>query len=112
MKLTEQFELLIADEKLMKYLLSETRTKATDKAKLFSLFGYTAENATLLKDQLKEIASSCEMESISENEYGIFYVVSNEIKTPSGKMLLLQTVWHVLDGTTIARLVTAYPKKK
>jgi hypothetical protein len=112
MKLAEQFELLISDEKLMKYLLSGTQTKSTDKAKLFSLFGYNVENASILKDQLKEIASEREVESISENEYGIFYVVSDEIKTPSGKMLLLQTVWHVLDGSTTARFVTSYPKNK
>ena len=112
MRLTDQFELFIGDEKLLKYLLAGNPVKANDTAKLFSLFGYSTENASILKNQLKEIASGCEVESIGENDYGIFYVVSDEIKTPSGKMLLLQTVWHVMDGSEVARFVTAYPKKQ
>lgn len=111
MKLTDQFELSISEDKLLKYLLSDSQTRSTDKSKLFSLYGFQSENFSLLKNEIISIAERNEIESISENEYGIFYVVSGEIRSPDGKHLLLQTIWHVLDKTKTARFVTAYPKK-
>lgn len=111
MKLGALYERYISDDKLLKYLLSNSQIRSTDKSKLFSLFGFTTENHALLKNDLVTIATLNEVEAIKENEYGIFYIINGKAQAPMGKTILLQTVWHVLDDSKIAQFVTAYPKK-
>lgn len=111
MKLCELFELYISDDKLLKYLLSGSQIRSTDKSKLFLWLGFTTESYLLLKHELLTIATLNEVDAIKENEYGIIYIINGKVQTPSGRSILLQTVWHVLDESKIARFVTAYPKK-
>jgi len=51
------------------------------------------------------------VQEIRENDYGILYSVTGLLTVPDKRTLMLKTVWHVLDGTAIARFVTAYPEK-
>jgi hypothetical protein len=72
---------------------------------------YDISYAQLLREQIISIAAQNEMKEIRENDYGILYSVTGLLTVPDKRTLMLKTVWHVLDGTAIARFVTAYPDK-
>lgn len=51
------------------------------------------------------------LEAIAPNSYGQRYQAIVIIVGPSGKFQRIRTIWIVLTGETIARFVTAVPKK-
>lgn len=103
--------MFVSEDKIIRYLLENRPGRARDKSKLFSRFGYDISDAQFLREQIISIAEQNEVQEIRENDYGILYSVTGLLKVPDKRTLMLKTVGHVLDGTAIARFVTAYPEK-
>ena len=111
MKLADQFEIEIADEKLLSYLLSPTHRIGNHKAEVFEKVGLNKNNWMELKKILLQIAKEGEAYFQKENRFGKVYRADDKIITPSGEFMLLRTAWLVEHGSHTARFITAYPIK-
>lgn len=109
MKLPYRTKAYISMEKLTQYLLSETHADGKLKAKLFRKFGFNEANASLLEKLLLNIAYTQKVGNIVESIHGIKYVIDGKIKTPSGKILEVRTIWILEPNKNIPRFVTTYP---
>lgn len=111
MKLVDQFEIEIADEKLLSYLLSPTHRIGNHKAEVFEKVGLNQNNWKELKKILLQIATDGEANFQKENRFGKVYRVEEKTTTPSGEIIILRTAWLVEHGSNTARFITAYPIK-
>ncbi len=103
----------INPRKLTEYCLDPDSPKGRYKATLFkTLLGYTKENAGILKRQLEAKALTEPATYQGEDRYGERYQVDIPVEGESGQLKIVKTVWLVLFGTTQARLVTLYIKKR
>ena len=102
----------VPDEKLSRYLLSETHAIGKAKARYFQSLGYTEENADQLANALLMIAKSAGVSQEVASQYGIKYIIDGELVTPIGIRVRLRTVWVVEFHDERPRFVTAYPAQK
>ena len=99
----------IPKEKITGYIPSETHSKGKIKAKFFRHYGFDESNVTLLEKSLIKIASTQETSNIVESDHGTKYVIKGKIKTPSGKIIQVRTIWIIEPNQEVPRFVTAYP---
>ncbi len=90
-------------------MLSETHIVGKSKARYFRSFGFDETNVSQFEQELIHIAQTELVAEITETIYGKKYVIDGELKTPSGDMIHLRTVWIIETGDDIPKLVTAYP---
>lgn len=109
MKLPHRKNAYIPKEKLTDYILSETHADGKLKAKLFRKFGFNETNVSLLEKSLLNIAYTQKVKDIVESIHGTKYVIDGKIKTPSGKILKIRTVWILEPNKNAPRFVTTYP---
>ena len=69
MKLNEQFEIQIPDEKLISYLLSPTHRIGNHKAEFFERLGFNRENWKELKTNIRELAENNEARLQKVNQF-------------------------------------------
>ncbi len=100
----------VPEQKLVKYLLSETHTIGKAKAKYFRSLGYTEENADQLEDALVMIAKSGGHSQEVTTPYGNKYIVDGDLVTPIGTTVRIRSVWVVEAHDERPRFITAYPK--
>ena len=95
--------------KLLDYCLSTTHPRGRHKARLFAAAtGITAVDADLLGDALRAAAATVDAVPTRRSEFGQMYEVTFVLDGPSGSAAIL-SVWIVLDGESVPRLVTCYP---
>ena len=109
MKLPYRKNVSIPKEKLTKYLLSETHSVGSSKAKFFRGLGFDEANLNALRQALSKIAQEGEVKEVRKLSYGTNYAIDGEIETPSGKTVGITTVWFVKAGRNMPSFVTAYP---
>jgi len=71
--------------------------------------GFDETNISQFEKALVDIAQTETVVETSWTMYGKKYVVDGELKTPSGAMMHLRTVWIIESGDDVPRLVTAHP---
>ncbi|MBX2991445.1 MAG: hypothetical protein KF749_09765 [Bacteroidetes bacterium] len=103
---------VVEREKLSAYLLSETHSSGSAKARLFKAIGYTIDNQASLRDQLVSLARFGEIVQEQESKFGTKYVIDGAIATPAGQTSYIRTVWIRNRGSNVVRLVTAYPMRR
>lgn len=108
MKLPNSKNVSIPKEKLTKYVLSETHSVGKFKAKFFRKLGFNETNVNSFEESLRAIAPKEVKEEIS-TAYGTKYLIDGEIKTPSGKVIKVRTVWILEGGQKKPRFITVYP---
>jgi len=99
---------LIEDSKLREYLLSPEHPVGRYKARFFRALGYTRDDPERLAADLREILRN-EVEDTADIEFGTKYVVRGHLVSPNGATTTVVTVWIILTGRDIPKLVTAYP---
>lgn len=118
MKLPNSQNVSISREKLTKYLLSETHSVGSSKAKFFRGLGFDETSLDILKQSLSKVAQTGEVKEIRELSYGTNYAIDGVIETPSGKTVRITTVWFISrakegrfikSGRNMPSFVTAYP---
>lgn len=109
MKLPNRRNVVIAKEKLKNYLLSQTHPVGSSKAKFFRRFGFNENSVDELIKSLTEIAQMNEVKEIRELVYGRNYAIDGTIETPSGKKVIITTVWFIKTRKNKPSFVTAYP---
>lgn len=109
MKLPYGEKAYIPKEKLTGYLLSETHPVGRSKARFFRELGFNQSNIGELTKALLKIAMASDVKEKREFEYGINYVIDETIETPSGKSIMVTTIWFAKTAKSKPRFVTAYP---
>jgi len=112
MKLPSADRALVEHEKIVDYLLNPAHPDNGGKAEFFNNLGFRADEWKTLAESLRALALESDTAQSRKSPHGRKYVIVGRIKSPSGKMAWVQTVWIVDSGAEMARLVTAYPHKK
>lgn len=101
---------VVADAKLVDYLLNADHPRGRTKARFFVGAGFRREAPEELRAALVAIAASADMAAI-EHPAGTKFIGDGVVRTPNGRMIALRTVW-LLDGDRPPpRFVTAYPAR-
>jgi hypothetical protein len=99
---------IVADAKLVDYLLDPSHPRGRGKARFFLDLGFQEERPEGLRAALLTLAQTSDMVAV-EHPYGTKYVGDGEVRAPNGSLVRLRTVW-LLDGNRPPpRFVTAYP---
>ena len=109
MKLPYRKSAYIPKAKLTAYLLSQTHAVGRFKSKYFHSLGYDESNVSLLEESLRNVAQSQGVKEIIPTAYGTKYIIDGKIKTPSGRMVKVRTVWIIEEGQKRPRFITVYP---
>lgn len=109
MKLPHAKNARIPKGKRTRYLLSEVHPVGKHKAKLFLEIGFDKANATELERAILKIAQTNNVKQSRKSPYGVSYVIEGVVKTPSGSIATIRTVWTVEVNVNVPSLVTAYP---
>jgi hypothetical protein len=111
MKLPNHSRAIVAEAKIVKYLLNEAHPRGKDKAAFFGRFGFSVGEWEILKTALLAHANSFEVMSILESTERTYYAIEGDLTTPDGRNPRVRSVWAVDRGSETPRLITAYPVK-
>ncbi len=109
MKLPNRKNAQVPKEKLLDYLLSESHPVGRSKAKFFRNNGFNETNVGKLEKALLSIALINEVDDRKETLYGVNYIIKGSMKSPSGKLIFIKTVWFIGSEEIVPRFVTAIP---
>ena len=109
MKIPNSDRAIIESSKLTDYLLNANHKRGGTKAKLLIHCGYSQTNWRQLEADIRRFHLVAEVDVIRETAYGTRYEVSACLATPSGRQLLVRTVWQIDRGTNFPRLITLIP---
>ncbi len=101
--------LVLDRAKTRDYLLSRTHPIGRFKANFFRSLGYSVLAPERLESDLQRLVGGAQALLKEENAYGRKYEVRGTLRGPSGKQAEVVTVWIILAGEDVPRLVTAYP---
>lgn len=111
MKIPNNSQSFVADNKITGYLLSETHETGKHKAAFFTRFGFNVADIGTLKGSLIQHSIDRDIEKTQDTIYGVKYVLRCEIKTPDERNPCIETVWLVEHGQKEPKLITAYAVK-
>jgi hypothetical protein len=106
-KLPKGEHAVIPMEKLVAYCLNPTHSRGKEKARVFaSALGITQDNVHELVHLIREAAIAGEVTKESTTVFGRYYRVDWLI--PTGRAVMLRTIWEIAVGEEIPRLVSAF----
>lgn len=108
MRVPNAHSALISESKLREYLLSPEHPVGRYKARFFRSLGYSRDDVDRLAADLRNTLSN-EVEDTAEVEFGTKYVVHGDLLSPNGATTPIVTVWIIITGEDVPKLVTAYP---
>ena len=101
-------EAVVGHDKLANYLLSREHPHGKSKSIFFTRIGLRRDEPEVLRDALIRLARITDMEEIAF-QYGVKYIGTGNIVTPTGRTAAVTTVWILRDGKPPPSLVTACP---
>jgi Domain of unknown function (DUF6883) len=110
MKIPNADAAIIADDKLVKYLLNVEHPKGGSKAKLLVKMGYQPDDWLRLAADIRSQHLMAEVAGTSENEYGTRYEIVAPLQGPVGRPVTFRSVWQIDTGTDVPRLITMVPE--
>lgn len=108
---TVEWEIDVEEKKLVDYLISLTHPVGRSKAKFFRGIGYDENSVDLLRNRLETMARSEKTVQRIETPYGAKHVIDGVLDTPTGKRVIIRTVWMECPNKVL-RFVTAYPARE
>ena len=111
MKIPNNNQSYVADNKITDYLLSEIHEIGKHKADFFKRFGFDLANIETFKDSLIQHSIDRDIENTKNTDFGIKYELKCSINTPDKRNPCIVTVWIIEKGKEEPKLVTAYPSK-
>jgi hypothetical protein len=109
MRLPNADRAIIEREKLREYLLSRTHPVGRFKAAFFEALGYSAATWRQLEIDLRRQHLVRDAVPGHRSLYGQKYEIQASLVGPSGRRATVVSVWVVLSGDDVPRLVTAHP---
>lgn len=110
MKLPNREKAIIAPDKLTEYLLNVAHKRGGTKARLLAHFGYNRNNWQQLDKDIRSYHLDAEVDVERKTMYGTRYEICSPLQTPSGRSLLVRTIWQIDDGTDTPRFITLFPE--
>ena len=112
MKLTDiTTELIVAEEKLTKYLLNLDNKRGRAKAIFFMKFGFEIQNREQLAEALRQHAIVNEITFDEITDYGHVYRIEGPVLSPDDRHPHIRAAWQIDNGKTHARFITAHTLK-
>jgi hypothetical protein len=96
-------------EKVTEYLLSSSHPDGRSKSEFFGRYGFRAKEWQVLARALCKHGQLYPVSTIVDSDYGSRYSIEGALETPDGRQPMVRTIWMIGKGTTIPRLITAYP---
>jgi len=103
-KLPNYEKAIIDSTKIKHYILSPTHPVGRFKAAFFKKMGYTQDNWRQLLEDIKRYHLTKEAEPIERIKYGQKYMIKGNIKGPNGKIVLLRSIWIILENEDVPRI--------
>ncbi len=103
---------LIAESKIVDYLLSAVHPTGRGKAAFFRRHGFDPERWEDLADALRRHATENDVIQVIETPYGAKYTIDGPLATPGGVRPDVRSIWFVEKGEEALRFVTAYPLER
>jgi hypothetical protein len=110
MRIPNSDRAVIAPEKLRDYLLNRAHRRGSAKARLLLSCGYQANAWHVLEADLRALHLTAEVSMVKENAYGQRYEIRAPLVTPSGRVVVFESVWQIDIGTDVPRFITMYPR--
>ena len=98
--------------KITRYLLDESHPVGGSKARWLMLAGYCPDRPQQLVADLLAIVRSSDVWAARRTKYGVRYEVTGMVRSPTGRDLVIRTIWIIESGRDVPRFVTAYPLKR
>jgi fructoselysine-6-P-deglycase FrlB-like protein len=98
--------------KVVDYLLSESHPVGRFKSVFFTALGYSEAAWEVLAADLQRHATDNEAVATEATQYGQKYEVRGSLKAPTGRTVVVITVWIILHGEHSPRFVTAFPGRR
>lgn len=108
MRLPNSDRAVIDSAKIRQYLLSTSHPVGRFKARFFESLGYSTDSWERLEADIRDLIVAAEARSSEKTDYGAKYEVRGTIIGPNGRSAEVVTVWIVLAGEDVPRLITAY----
>ncbi len=112
MKLPHHEQAVVAEAKIVKYLLNVSHVRGKDKATFFLSFGFSTDQWWVFAEALLEHAGQHEVAKTLETPEGTHYSIDGELRTPDGRNPRIRSIWVIDTNGQTPRLVTAHPLKK
>ncbi|RIK15444.1 MAG: hypothetical protein DCC52_18700 [Chloroflexi bacterium] len=109
MKLPNREKAVIAPDKLTDYLLNVEHKRGATKARLLIQFGYNSANWQQLDADIRLYHLNTEVDLVKQTVYGMRYEIRASLQTPSGRALMVRTIWQIDQGADVPRLITLFP---
>jgi hypothetical protein len=110
MKLPNAKNAIIAEGKLVSYLLDLDHRRGGSKARLLISLGYEATSWQVLADDLRKEHLSADVVESRDTPWGKRYEIVPPLTGPSGDTILFRSIWQIDLGTDYPRLITMYPE--
>jgi hypothetical protein len=110
MKLPNAENAIIADDKLVNYLLNVDHPKGGSKARLLVSMGYEADDWPRLEADIRAQHFPVDVESMTGSDYGTRYEIVAPLTGPFGRTIVFRSVWQIDVGSNRPRLITMYPR--
>ncbi|MEO8236197.1 MAG: DUF6883 domain-containing protein [Flavobacterium sp.] len=111
MKIPNNEQSIVAENKITNYLLSQIHEIGKHKAFFFNRFGYNLNNINEFKNALLQHAIEREIAQTQNSDFGCKYVLKCNLQTPDNRNPCIVSVWIIEKGNQNPTLVTAYPDK-
>lgn len=109
MKIPDNNQFFVADNKITGYLLSEIHELEKHKVDFFKRFGFDIADINTFKGSLIQHSIDRDIEKTKDSDFGIKYELNCEIKPQDERNLHVVTVWIGENGKNESKLETAYP---
>lgn len=111
MRLPGAEQAVVPPEKVRDYLLSPEHPVGSAKARFFAALGFRRADWPALQAALRAHGAAGEAEA-AVSPYGRKFEVRGMLQGPGGREAAVVTVWIILRGEDVPRLVTAFPGVK
>ncbi len=101
---------VVADAKLVRYLLDTTHPRGGAKARFLRRFGFSASRPDEARQALIEHARTNDVRASYSNPFGIIFEIDGPLSSPDGRDPVVRTVWTLDKGETAPRLITIIPR--
>ena len=110
MKIPNNDQSFVADNKITDYLLNDNHELGRHKADFFKRFGFDPDDVATFKSSLIQHSIERDIENKKDTDFGTKYELKCKIKTPDERNPCIVTVWIIENGQEEPKLVTAFPE--
>jgi hypothetical protein len=110
MKLPNAENAIVAEDKIVEYLLDIDHRRGSSKAKLLYSLGYEVQHWRLLAEDILHEHLPAEVVEQRDTIWGKRYEIVAPITGPTGDTVLFRSIWQIDLGAGYPRLITMYPE--